>query len=332
MKILPFKIPEKVEILDRTDDHAKFVFSPLERGFGVTLGNSLRRALLSAIQGSAISSVRIDGVSHEFSTIPGVYEDVPEILLNLKNVRVKLLKDFSKTFQVTIKKKKAITARDIKTGGSCKIINPGQLILTVTEDIEPMTMELSITSGRGYVPAESLKSKDAVIGTIFIDAFYSPVIRVSYNIESTRIERRTDYEKLTMDVWTNGEMIPEDAVALASMTLRDYLNPFFALKKEREFKRLKEIDEKERELRRVLAIKVSELELSVRCANCLRTADIETLGDLVKKTETEMLQYPNFGKKSLQELVDLLKKYGLSFGMDVSVLLKHEASEETQEA
>lgn len=330
MKILPFKIPEKVEILERRDDYAKFVFSPLERGFGTTIGNSLRRALLSSIQGSAISAVRIEGVLHEFSTIPGVYEDIPQIILNLKKVRVKLLDDFSKTLHLTVKNKEVVKAGDIETDGSCKIINPSQPILTVTDDIKPFAMELMVTSGRGYVPADLLKEKDAPIGTIFIDAFYSPVLRVSYNIESTRIERRTDYEKLTMEVWTTGEIIPEDAIAYASMTLIDYFNPFYALKKEHEFKRLKEMDEKERELRRVLGLKIADLELSVRCANCLRAANIVTLGDLAQKTENEMLQYPNFGKKSLQELIDLLKKYGLSFGMNFSELLKDETSEETQ--
>ena len=329
MKILPFKIPEKVEILDSRDDYAKFIFSPLERGFGVTIGNSLRRSLLSSIQGSAISAVQIDGVLHEFSTIPGVYEDIPQIILNLKSVHVKLLNDFRKTLSIKVKEKKTVTAKDIETDRGCKIINPAQPILTVTDNIKPFVMELTVTSGRGYVPVELLKEKNAPIGTIFIDAFYSPVLRASYSIESTRVEKHTDYDKLTMEVWTDGEMSPEDAIALASMTITDYLGPFFILKKEREFKRLKEMDEKEREFRRILDIKVADLELSVRCANCLKSADIVALKDLVQKTESEMLQYANFGKKSLQELLDLLKKYNLSFGMDISKFLKDETSKES---
>lgn len=329
MKILPFKIPEKVEILDSRDNYAKFIFSPLERGFGVTIGNSLRRSLLSSIQGSAISAVRIDGVLHEFSTIPGIYEDIPQIILNLKSVHVKLLDVFRKTLYIKVKEKKTVTAKDIETDRGCKIINPDQPILTVTDNIKPFVMELMVTSGRGYVPVELLKEKNAPIGTIFIDAFYSPVVRASYSIESTRVEKHTDYDKLTMEVWTDGEMSPEDAIALASMTITDYLSPFFILKKEREFKRLKEMDEKEREFRKILDIKVADLELSVRCANCLKSADIVALKDLVQKTESEMLQYANFGKKSLQELLDLLKKYNLSFGMDISKFLKDATSKES---
>ncbi|MBI4723189.1 MAG: DNA-directed RNA polymerase subunit alpha [Candidatus Stahlbacteria bacterium] len=332
MKILPFGIPEKVEILDSRNDYAKFIFSPLERGFGVTIGNSLRRALLSSIQGSAISAVRIDGVLHEFSTISGVYEDIPQIILNLKSVRVKLLDDFRKTLHIKVKGKKTITAKDIETDGGCKIINPAQPILTLTDTVKPFGMELMVTSGRGYVPVELLKEKNAPVGTIFIDAFYSPVVRVSYSIESTRVEKHTDYDKLTMEVWTDGEILPEDAIALASMTITDCMGPFFVLKKEREFKKMKEMDEKEREFRKILDIKVTELELSVRCSNCLKSANIVVIKDLIQKTESEMLQYANFGKKSLQELLDLLKKYNLSFGMDISKFLKDETPKESQKA
>jgi DNA-directed RNA polymerase subunit alpha len=330
MKVLPFKIPEKVEIMERKNGYGKFLFAPLEPGFGITIGNTLRRTLLSSIQGSAISAVRIDGVLHEFSTIPGIHEDVPQIILNLKRVRIKLLNSLKKTFYLKIKKKKEVQAGDIETDGSCKIINPKQRILTVTDSIKGFTMELTVTSGRGYVQSEALKEKDAPAGTVFIDAFYSPVVRVNYKVERTRVERRTDYDKLILEIWTNGEMAPEDAVALGSMVLRDYFNPFYLLKREKEFKRLREMDERERELRKVLAIKLSDLELSVRSANCLGNAEIGTLEDLIKKTETQMLQYPNFGRKSLSELVNLLKKYNLSFGMDISKIIKTDKEEKVQ--
>ncbi len=328
MKVLPFKIPERVEVLEKKDDYAKFLFSPLEPGFGITVGNALRRTLLSLIQGSAISSIRIDKVLHEFSTIPGVYEDVSQIILNLKKVRVKLSNSLKKTLYLKIKGKKEMKASDIETDAGCKIVNPEQHILTVTDDIKEVTLILNVTSGRGYVPSEALKEKDTPVGTIFIDAFYSPVTRVNYEVERTRIERRTDYDKLIFEIWTNSEMGPEDAVALGSVILRDYFNPFFLLKREKEFKRLREMDERERELRRILAIKIADLELSVRSANCLQNATIETLGDLIKQTETQMLQYPNFGRKSLAELVSLLKKYNLSFGMNISKIIKTDKEEE----
>jgi len=259
---------------------------------------------------------------HEFSTIHGVYEDVAQIVLNLKRVHIKLLNTLKKTLYLKVNKKKEVKANDIETDSSCKIINPDQHILTVTDNIKEFMMELTVTSGRGYVPSEALKEKNALVGTIFIDAFYSPVVQVNYKVERTRVERRTDYDKLTLEVWTNGEMVPEDAVALGSAVLRDYFNPFYLLKKEKEFKRLREMDERERELRRILAVKISDLELSVRSANCLKNSKIETLKDLIEKKEADMLQYPNFGRKSLTELISLLKKYNLSFDMDVSKIIK----------
>ncbi|MDI6840508.1 MAG: DNA-directed RNA polymerase subunit alpha [bacterium] len=317
MKLLPLKMPEKIEILERANNYGKFFLSPLERGFGITIGNALRRVLLSSIQGSAISAVKIDGVLHEFSTIPGVYEDVPEIILNLKRVRIKLLNKLEKKFLLSIKKKGIVKASNIKIDNTCKIINPDQLILTVTDDIKPFNIELTVTSGRGYVPSEFLKKDDAPIGTIFIDAFYSPVTKVNYKVGNTRIEKRTDYDTLTLEVWTDGGISPEYAVGLSALILKEHINLFENLRREEKIERIKEIDEKEKEFRKILAIKISDLELSVRASNCLKNAKIETLGDLVKKTEAEMLEYPNFGRKSLAELVDLLKKYGLSFGMSL---------------
>ncbi|MCK4352911.1 DNA-directed RNA polymerase subunit alpha [candidate division WOR-3 bacterium] len=327
MKLLPFKVPEKVKTIERSDNYGKFLFSPLERGFGTTIGNLLRRTLLSLIQGSAITAMKIDGILHEFSSMPGVYEDVPEIILNLKHTRVKLLNSLEKKLYLHIKKIGEVKAGDIKTDAGCKIINPKQYILTVTEKIKPFVMELTVTSGRGYVSAELLKTEEIPIGTIFIDASYSPVKRVNYEIEQTRIGKFTDYEKLTLEVWTDGIMIPEDALALSALIMRDHLTLFESLRKEKKIEKIKEIDEEEYKLRKTLTIKIADMELSVRARNCLKKANIKTLGELVKKTEQQMLSYPNFGRKSLSELIDLLKKYNLSFGMNVNKLLKKKKNE-----
>lgn len=322
MKLLPFKMPQKIEIIERKKDYGKFLAAPLERGWGATVGNSMRRILLSSIQGSAITAVKIDRVLHEFSTIPGILEDMPEIILNLKQVRIKLLTDLQKKLNLRIKRKGVVKAQDIQTDGTCKIINPEQYILSVTDYVKSFNIELSVTSGRGYVPAESLDKEGAPLGTIFIDAFYSPVRRVNFKIEQTRVGKRTDYDQLILEVWTDGGTSPEDAVALSALLFNDHLNAFQALRKEKEIERIKEVDEAEQKLLQTLAIKIADLELSVRSRNCLRVANIKTLGQLVQKTEHQMLQYPNFGRKSLQELIELLKKYKLSFGMNFKKLKK----------
>lgn len=316
MKLLPFKMPKKIEVAESDTSYGKFIFSPLEPGFGTTLGNALRRTLLGAIQGSAISGMRIDGILHEFSTIQGVREDIPEIIRNLKNVHIHLSDILEKTLYLKVKRKGKVLASHIETDASCKIKNPSQLILTVTDKIKPFNIELLVTSGTGYVPSDFFKRKEPEVKTIFLDTFYSPVRRVSYKIEHTRIEHRTDYDRLLLEIWTNGTILPEDVVALASTILTDHFTLFSQLRKEEEFKRLKEMDEAERKLRATLKIKIDGLELSVRSGNCLRAAKIETLGELVKKSEAEMLQYPNFGRKSLTELIDLLTKHGLSLGME----------------
>ncbi|MFA5031902.1 MAG: DNA-directed RNA polymerase subunit alpha [bacterium] len=313
MKLLPFKMPQAVEVEKSTDEYGKFIFSPLEPGFGMTIGNSLRRILLSSIQGAAISAIKFDNVPHEFSTIPGVYEDMSQIILNLKKINIKLINKLEKKLSLKINKKGEIKAGDIKEDSECEIINPEQLILTVTDDIKDFSAELFVTTGRGYVAAEFLK-KESEVGLIYLDAFYSPVRRVKYKIDHTRIERRTDYDKLILEVWTNGQMIPEDAVSLASTIANDHFNIFTLLRKEEEIERVQEMDETEKKLRDTLAIRIDGLELSVRAHNCLKAAEIGTLGDLVQKTEADMLQYPNFGRKSLAELIELLARYNLIFG------------------
>jgi DNA-directed RNA polymerase subunit alpha len=318
------KIPQKVEILELKENYGKFVFSPLERGFGITVGNALRRTLLSSIQGAAISAVKIDGVYHEFSTIKGVYEDVSEIIINLKGVDVKLNKKMKEKTYIEVKKKGKIYAKDIARMKEIEVLNPEHLIFTVIELERPFKVHLWITSGRGYVSRENLKTKDLPVGTIFMDAFYSPVKRVNFSVENTRVGKRTDYDKLIFEIWTNKTISPKNALGLGALILRQYFTPFYELREEKEFEFLIEMEEEKKKLREMLNIKIEDLELSVRCANCLKRANINRLADLVEKTEKEMLKYPNFGRKSLHELIKVLKKYNLSFGMNVKELLKDE--------
>ncbi len=322
MKLKPFKVPKKVGIIEHTQNYGKFLLEPIEKGLGTTIGHSIRRTLLSAIQGAAITSFRIEGVLHEFSTVDNVVEDVISIILNLKKVRIKLNKDLEKTIHIKIDKPGEFKAGDIEEDPTFEIATPEQHILTVTEMRKPFFMELGVTAGTGYVPSEVLKEKSAPVGTIFIDALYSPVTKVKYSVGNTRVKQRTDYEKLVLEVWTDGQILPRDAMAIASITLQDHIKLFEKVKMERKFERMEEVDEEEEKLKKTLTIKLSELELSVRCRNCLQAAGITTIGELIEKTETEMLQYPNFGRKSLNELIDLLKEYNLTFGTSASKLLK----------
>lgn len=313
MKLKPFQTPDRVETVEANDKYAKFILSPLERSFSNTLGNAFRRTLLSSMQGSAITSVRIEGVLHEFSTIDGVLEDVPHILLNLKGVKIKLFDVFEKEINIPIKGEGPVYAANIESDGTFEIINPEHLIATVTgEDVE-MNVILGVTTGRGYVPREELPGYNRVpIGTIFIDGLYSPIERVNFKVESTGVK---NLERLILEIWTDGRIKPDDAVTIAAALLREHIEPFLELR-EIIIEREKEEPEDKKKLKKTLDIKISELELSVRAANCLKTAGIETLGDLVQMTEHEMLKFPNFGKKSLQELSAILKNYGLSFGME----------------
>ncbi len=317
MKLKPFQIPEKVEKTEADENYAKFVLSPLERGFGTTLGNTLRRTLLSSIQGSAITSLRIDGVLHEFSYIDGILEDTPHIILNLKGVKIKMFEGFEKEVVLSINKKGTIYAKDIQSDGSFEIVNPEHPILTVTKKGVKIEIVLGITTGRGYVPREELSGYSrAPIGTIYIDALYSPIEKVIFKVDESG---KGNKESLTIELWTDKRIKPEDAITIASALLRDHIEAFLKMQKitiERE----KEEPEEKIEIKKVLSTKISELELSVRSANCLKTADIEILRDLVQMTEQEMLKFPNFGKKSLQELSAILNSYGLSFGMNLSEL------------
>ncbi|KPL04887.1 MAG: DNA-directed RNA polymerase subunit alpha [candidate division Zixibacteria bacterium SM1_73] len=319
MKWKSLQMPKEIQIEEdsMTDKYSKFTIEPLERGFGTTLGNALRRTLLSSIQGVAPVALRIDGVLHEFSTIPGVYEDVTEIVLNVKKIRLKLLGDEPKKLRIEANGKGDLTAGDIKTDGDIQILNPDLHIAQLTEDTK-LEMEIDTGVGRSFVPAEQNKRSDAPVGTIFLDSLFSPVQKVNLEVENTRVGQRTDYDRLILEIWTDGSLTPEDALCYASRILRDHLQLFIKLDEELEMAEEEEVDEETLKIRNLLKTRVDELELSVRSSNCLRAANIQTLEDLVQKTEQEMLKYRNFGRKSLTELNTILADLGLSFGMDVS--------------
>jgi DNA-directed RNA polymerase subunit alpha len=300
-----------------TDGYGKFTIEPLERGFGITLGNSLRRVLLSSLQGAAVTAVRIDGVLHEFSTLPGVIEDVTEIILNLKQVRLKLHGDGPKKGTFEKRGKGEVRAGDLVVDPEVTVLNPDLHIATLNRDGD-LRMEVEIGGGRGYVSADQHSQTDLPIGVVSIDSLFSPVTRVNYNVEATRLGQRIDYDKLTVEVWTDRSILPQDAVAVAAKVLRDHFNLFIHFEEPIEEEVEEEVDEDSQRTRKMLDKSVEELELSVRSSNCLRAAEIKTIGDLVQKSEAEMLKYRNFGRKSLKEIQDILGEMGLSFGMDMS--------------
>ncbi len=291
---------------------AKIVVEPLERGFGLTLGNALRRVLLSSLQGGAVSAIKIDGVLHEFSVIPGVMEDVTDIVLNVKELAVAVHSESAKTLTLKAEGPCTVTAAMIETGHDVEIMNPDHIICTLDAGAK-IDMELTVTTGKGYVPASTNMTGDSPIGLINVDAIYSPVKKVSYKVENTRVNQAMDYDKLTMIVETNGVVSPEDAVALAARILQDQLKPFINFDEpENEVEDIRE----ELPFNKNLLRKVDELELSVRSANCLKNDNIVYIGDLVQKTEAEMLRTPNFGRKSLNEIKEVLAKMGIHLGMD----------------
>ena len=291
---------------------AKIVVEPLERGFGLTLGNALRRVLLSSLQGGAVTAIKIDGVLHEFSVIPGVREDVTDIVLNVKGLAVAVHNEGQKLMTLKAEGPCVVTAAMIDTGHDVEIMNPDHVICNLDAGAK-ISMELTVDTGKGYVPAYQNKPADAPIGLIAVDAIYSPVKKVSYKVENTRVGQITDYDKLTMVVETNGVVTPEDAVAYAARILQDQLKPFINFDEpENEVEDVKE----ELPFNRNLLKKVEELELSVRSANCLKNDNIVYIGDLVQKTEAEMLRTPNFGRKSLNEIKEVLAKMGIHLGME----------------
>jgi DNA-directed RNA polymerase subunit alpha len=299
------------------DRYGKFVIEPLERGFGVTLGNALRRVLLSSLQGGAITAVRIEGVLHEFSTLPGVIEDVTEVILNLKQVRLKLHGDGPKKGIVEVKGKSEVRARDIQVDSEVEVLNPDLHIATLNRDGD-LRMEVEINGGRGYVSADQHSQVDRPIGVVPIDSMFSPITKVNYDVEATRLGQRIDYDKLTLEVWTDGSILPNDALAVGAKILRDHFQMFIHFEEPIEEEVEEEVDEEVVRVRKLLDKSVEELELSVRSSNCLRAAEIKSIGDLVRKSEAEMLKFRNFGRKSLKEIQDILGEMGLHFGMDIS--------------
>ena len=295
--------------------YGKFTAEPFERGFGITIGNSLRRILLSSLQGAAITSVKIDGVLHEFSTIPGTKEDITEIILNLKEVRLKLHTEGPKTIRVKAEGPKVLKAGDILTGDAVEVLNPDHYIATLSRDSK-LSIEMVVKVGRGYVSAERNKEEGQPIGTIPMDAIFSPIKKVNYTVTNARVGQVTDYDKLTLEVWTDGSLNPEEAIAHAAKIMKDQLSIFITFEEEEETEISYPEDEGEREtVNENLLRSVDELELSVRSANCLKHANIKLIGDLVQKTEAEILATKNFGRKSLNEIKEILSEMGLSLGM-----------------
>ena len=332
MKFKSLHMPKNVIIEEVTlsDDFGVFRVSPLERGFGITLGTALRRVLLSSIQGGAISAIRIENVHHEFSTIPGLVEDVPEIILNLKGVRLKLISDEPLTIRVEKKGKGFLTAGDLQVDPRIKIINTNHHIAELDKDGE-INMELYIDDGRGYVAADEKKLEDQPVDTILIDSIYSPVRKVNFHTENVRVGDRTDYDKLTLEVSTDGSVRSDDAVAFAAKILTDHLLLFINQEINPVVEEEKEINEEALKVAEKLSMSVEELELSVRSSNCLRAQGINYLKDLVQRTEREMLKYRNFGRKSLSELEKILGDMDLSFNMDVTKYFSPEELESEKE-
>lgn len=324
MALPSFQMPESIELDESTytNTYGKFIVQPLERGFGVTIGNAFRRVLLSSIPGAAITSFRVDGVLHEFSTIPGVKEDVSTIVLNLKQVRLKLIDKKPDKITLHLKGPKNFTARDIQEQTTdFEVLNPDWPIATLNGDAE-FSIELRIGRGRGYVPAEENRLPDMPLGTIPIDAVFTPIVRVTYTIENTRVGQRIDYERLILEISTDGSITPDDALSFAGKILRDHIQLFINFDIDTEEEESQEVDEESIRIRKLLKMSVDELELSVRSHNCLMAANIKTIGDLVRRDEAEMLKFRNFGRKSLSELSKILEEKGITFGMDVDKYLK----------
>jgi DNA-directed RNA polymerase subunit alpha len=303
----------EVEEETLTSTYGRFHVEPFERGFGITIGNSLRRILLSSLQGAAITTVSLKGVLHEFSTLPGVREDVTDIILNIKEILVKMHSLGPETLRLKVTKAGEVKAGDIEPNANVEILNPEHHLATLSVDGE-MEIEMTVKWGRGYVPAERNREEGQPIGTIPMDALFSPIRRVNYNVTHTRVGQLTDYDRLTLEVWTNGSVGPRDAVAFAAKILKEQLSVFINFDEEEAAPKSSPKEEKTR-LNENLFRSVDELELSVRSANCLKNAEIRYIGDLVQKTEAEMLKTKNFGRKSLNEIKEILTEMGLSLGM-----------------
>ncbi len=312
-------MPKSVEVDEatQTDRYGKFDIQPLERGFGITLGNALRRVLLSTVQGAAIDSIRIKNIHHEFSTIPGVVEDVPEIILNLKEINVKLHADEPVEIKLNVKGPKKLTAGDLEVDSRFEVMNPKHHIAEIDAD-GSFEADIIVNDGRGYIPIEEKTRGEKAVDTILIDSIYSPIRKVNYNVGNARVGHKTDYDKLTIEIWTNKSILPADALAYAAKVLSDHLKLFINFEEEFEEVQEEVIDEEKIRIAQLLDMPVDEMELSVRSSNCLKAAGIKQIRDLVTRNETEMLKYRNFGRKSLSELNDVLHSMNLSFDMNVT--------------
>lgn len=320
------QMPERIEVDEATysNTFGRFYVQPLEKGFGVTIGNMFRRVLLSSLQGAAISAFRINNIQHEFSTLPGVLEDLPEIILNLKQLNIKLLNKRPDKVNINLKGPIEFTGGVVQEHtNDFEVLNPDLHIATLNENAD-IEIELRIGRGRGYATAEENKEADQPIGVIPIDSIYSPVLNVKYSVENTRVGQRTDFEKIILEIETDGSITPDDALTYSGKILRDHIQLFINFDIDTEEEEATEIDEETLRIKKLLKMSVDELELSVRSHNCLKAADIHSIGDLVKRDEQEMLKFKNFGRKSLMELGKILEERGLHFGMNVEKYLKSE--------
>ncbi|MBS4016047.1 MAG: DNA-directed RNA polymerase subunit alpha [Candidatus Latescibacteria bacterium] len=334
MKLSPILLPDGA-VADKeslTESYGRFTIAPLEKGWGHSIGNSIRRALLGSIQGAAITQVRIDNVLHEFSTIPGVLEDVPQIVLNLKKIRLRLDSESHKNCYLHVKGADLFKARHLTVPPEITITNPDQPILTITEANRSVNIEMRVENGRGYIPAERSEKKSGYPeGTIFLDAFFSPVKKVNFIVENTRVADRADYEKIILEIWTDGTVLPEECLIQSATILKNHMLALIPQEKEPEFFTAEKYDRDRQRLQELLKMDINELELSNRALNCLKNGrskqtgeklNIQTVGDLVGRTEREMLDIENFGRKTLEEVREILEDRGLSFGMDVENILK----------
>jgi len=333
MKLKHFVLPDKVETEAETasDSYAKLSISPFEKGWGHTIGNTLRRALLSSVQGAAITQVRIDNVMHEFTTIPDVLEDIPEVIMNLKRIRMRLWSETFKVCQLHAKGKGSYTAKNLELPPEITVANPDEHILTITDAKRSVNIELRVDNGRGYTTAERIKkNQTAPLGTIFLDSFFSPVKKVVYQVESTRVLDRADFERIVLEIWTDGTVKPDEAFIQTVTVIKNHMSALIPAEKEPEFVAEERFDKDRERLREMLARDIDELEISNRASNCLKKGrskrtheriSINTIGDLVQHTEKEMLDIENFGRKSLEELKKVLEGLGLTFGMDVTGLV-----------
>lgn len=334
MKLSPILLPEGA-VVDKeslTQEYGRFTIAPLEKGWGHSIGNSIRRVLLSSIQGAAITQVRIDNVLHEFSTIPGVLDDVPQIILNVKKIRLRLDSESHRNCYLHAKGADQYKARHLTVPPEITIANPDQPILTITEANRSVKIEMRVENGRGYLPAERAEKKSGYPeGTIFLDSFFSPVKRVNFIVENARVADRADYEKLILEIWTDGTVLPEECLIQSATILKNHMAALIPQEKEPEFFTAEKYDRDRQRLQELLKMDINELELSNRALNCLKNGrskengeklNIQTVGDLVGRTEREMLDIENFGRKTLEEVREILEGRGLSFGMDVKNILK----------